>query len=61
MEKYSWRLKGGKFTDDYISEHQVWNLFNNFFSSKSAKNTAYKFIFMKSLVAGETSIWDLIL
>lgn len=45
-----WKLKCGKYVDSYVSETQVWDLFDNFFSTGSTKNTAYKFIFMKSIV-----------
>ena len=50
MSKDNWKLKDGNFKKDYITENEIWGLFNHFFSSKTSKNTAYKFIFMKSLV-----------
>lgn len=50
MANGGYSLKSGKFVDEYISEIRIWNLFNNFFSSKSTKNTAYKFILMKSII-----------
>lgn len=45
-----WKLKCGKYVGSYVSETQIWNLFDNFFSTGSTKNTAYKFIFMKSIL-----------
>ena len=50
MLNNGWKLKCGKYIDSYVNETQIWNLFDNFFSTGSTKNTAYKFIFMKSLV-----------
>ena len=50
MLNNGWKLKCGKYIDSYVNETQIWNLFDNFFSTGSTKNTAYKFIFMKSIV-----------
>ena len=50
MEKSGWQLKEGQYRKTFLNEDELWKLFNNFLSTKSVKNTAYKFIFMRSLL-----------
>ncbi|MDB8556973.1 hypothetical protein [Turicibacter sanguinis] len=50
MIKKSYQLKDGEYKQNTIDESRIWGLFNDFFSHKTYKNTAYKFIFMRSLL-----------
>ena len=50
MEKSGWQLKEGQYRKTFLNEDELWKLFNNFLSTKSVKNTGYKFIFMRSLL-----------
>jgi HNH endonuclease len=48
--KVSWDLKVGEIKETYLTEQQIWQIFNTFFSSKSKNTTTYKFGFIKALI-----------
>ncbi|MED3718987.1 HNH endonuclease [Geobacillus sp. 47C-IIb] len=46
----SWDLKVGEMREVYLTEQQLWQMFNFFFSPKSKNTTTYKFGLIKSLI-----------
>ena len=45
-----WDLKVGEIKERYLTEQQIWQMFNVFFSPKSKNTTTYKFGLIKSLI-----------
>lgn len=56
MNKSGWQLKEGQYNKIDLTDKDVWEHFNHFFSSKSVNNTAYKFIFMRSILLAIDSL-----
>jgi hypothetical protein len=46
----SWNLKIGEIKETYLTEQQIWQMFNTFFSPKSKNTMTYKFGLIKSLI-----------
>lgn len=45
-----WSLQIGEIKEHYLTEQQIWQMFNVFFSSKSKNTTTYKFGLIKSII-----------
>jgi hypothetical protein len=46
----TWNLKIGEIKETYLTEQQIWQIFNTFFSPKSKNTMTYKFGLIKSLI-----------
>jgi hypothetical protein len=46
----TWNLKIGEIKETYLTEQQIWQMFNMFFSPKSKNTMTYKFGLIKSLI-----------
>ncbi|WP_216367495.1 hypothetical protein [Anoxybacillus sp. EFIL] len=51
-----WDLQIGKIKEQYLTEQQIWQMFNVFFSSKSKNTTTYKFGLIKALIENLYSV-----
>ncbi|EZP75793.1 HNH endonuclease [Parageobacillus genomosp. 1] len=54
----SWDLKVGEIRETYLTEQQIWQMFNMFFSTKSKNTTTYKFGLIKSLIENLYNVND---
>lgn len=45
-----WKLNEGKLQKEFLTEDELWIIFNNVFSTKSIKRTTYKLILLKSII-----------
>ena len=59
MNKMGWKLKHGEYQEGFISDDELWKVFNDFFSDKTVKNTGYKFIFFYALLSNLENFDDL--
>lgn len=54
-----WNLKNGNLVNDYLTEDELWGLFNFVFSNGSRKRNTYKFGFLKAILDNLFSgYWD---
>ncbi|MED0688211.1 HNH endonuclease [Anoxybacillus ayderensis] len=51
-----WDLQIGEIKEQYLTEQQIWQMFNVFFSSKSKNTTTYKFGLIKALIENLYSV-----